>query len=40
MTDDFEGILLVDKPQGFTSHDVVASAEKYFKLRKWVMLVL
>ena len=34
MTDDFEGILLVDKPQGFTSHDVVAKCRKIFQIKK------
>lgn len=34
MTDEFEGILLVDKPQGFTSHDVVAKCRKIFQIKK------
>ena len=34
MADDFEGILLVDKPQGFTSHDVVAKCRKIFQIKK------
>jgi tRNA pseudouridine55 synthase len=34
MTEDFEGILLVDKPQGFTSHDVVAKCRKIFQIKK------
>ncbi len=33
-TDPFDGILLVDKPAGFTSHDVVAKLRSHFRLRK------
>ncbi len=33
-TDPFDGILLVDKPAGFTSHDVVAKVRSHFRLRK------
>jgi len=29
-----EGILLVDKPQGFTSHDVVAKMRRVFQMKK------
>lgn len=32
--EDFEGILLVDKPQGLTSHDVVARCRKIFQIKK------
>jgi tRNA pseudouridine55 synthase len=31
---DIEGILLVDKPQEWTSHDVVAKIRSYFKIKK------
>ena len=34
MTGDMEGILLVDKPQGITSHDVVARCRKLFQIKK------
>lgn len=34
MTGDMEGILLVDKPQGLTSHDVVARCRKLFQIKK------
>lgn len=34
MSDDLEGILLVDKPQGLTSHDVVSSCRKIFQIKK------
>lgn len=34
MSGDMEGILLVDKPQGFTSHDVVARCRKIFQIKK------
>lgn len=30
----YEGVLLVDKPQGLTSHDVVARARRIFKMKK------
>ena len=33
-TDPFDGILLVDKPAGMTSHDVVARLRYHFRLRK------
>jgi tRNA pseudouridine55 synthase len=33
-TDTPEGILLVDKPQGFTSHDVVAKMRRVFQMKK------
>lgn len=33
-TDPFDGILLVDKPSGYTSHDVVAKLRHHFRLRK------
>lgn len=32
--DPFDGILLVDKPAGMTSHDVVAKVRGHFRLRK------
>ncbi len=32
--DPFDGALLVDKPTGFTSHDVVARVRGHFKLKK------
>lgn len=32
--DPFDGILLVDKPSGMTSHDVVARIRRHFKFRK------
>ena len=32
--EDFEGILLVDKPGGFTSHDVLHAVVKFFKSKK------
>ena len=32
--EDFEGILLVDKPGGLTSHDVVARCRKIFQIKK------
>ena len=32
--DPFDGILLVDKPTGMTSHDVVARVRGHFRLRK------
>ncbi len=32
--DPFDGILLVDKPADWTSHDVVAKVRNYFKLNK------
>jgi len=31
---DFEGVLLVDKPSGFTSHDVVARIRRIFKMKR------
>ncbi len=34
MYDDLEGILLVDKPQGLTSHDVVSCCRKIFQIKK------
>jgi len=34
MPDEPEGILLVDKPQGITSHDVVARCRRIFGLKK------
>lgn len=34
LTDAPEGILLVDKPQGITSHDVVARMRKVFRIKK------
>lgn len=33
-SDPFDGILLVDKPAGFTSHDVVAKVRRHFNLKK------
>ena len=33
-TDPFNGILLVDKPSAWTSHDVVAKIRSYFSLNK------
>jgi tRNA pseudouridine55 synthase len=30
----YEGVLLVDKPRGLTSHDVVARARRIFKMKK------
>lgn len=33
-TDPFDGILLVDKPAGLTSHDVVARIRYHFRLKK------
>lgn len=33
-SDPFDGILLVDKPTGFTSHDVVAKIRGHFHLKK------
>lgn len=33
-TDPFDGILLVDKPADYTSHDVVAKVRRHFNLRK------
>ncbi len=33
-TDPYDGILLVDKPTGMTSHDVVARLRHHFRLRK------
>jgi tRNA pseudouridine55 synthase len=32
--DPWDGILLVDKPAGFTSHDVVAKIRGYFRIKK------
>lgn len=32
--DPYDGILLVDKPSGFTSHDVVAKLRSHFRLKK------
>ena len=32
--DPFDGILLVDKPTGWTSHDVVAKVRGHFSLNK------
>ena len=32
--DPWDGILLVDKPAGFTSHDVVAKIRNHFRLKK------
>ncbi|WP_269525936.1 tRNA pseudouridine(55) synthase TruB [Coraliomargarita parva] len=34
MSEDPEGILLVDKPQGITSHDVVARCRRIFRIKK------
>ncbi|MFP4069091.1 MAG: tRNA pseudouridine(55) synthase TruB [Opitutales bacterium] len=34
MTEEPEGILLVDKPQGITSHDVVARCRRIFHIKK------
>lgn len=34
LTDTPEGILLVDKPQGITSHDVVSRMRKLFRIKK------
>ena len=34
LTDAPEGVLLVDKPQGITSHDVVAIMRKVFRIKK------
>ena len=34
VTDSFDGLLLVDKPSGFTSHDVVAKFRSVFRLKK------
>lgn len=34
MNEDPEGILLVDKPQGITSHDVVARCRRIFHIKK------
>ena len=31
---DFEGILLVDKPQGITSHDVVDRLRRKLRMKK------
>lgn len=33
-SDPFDGILLVDKPAAYTSHDVVAKVRRHFNLRK------
>ena len=33
-TDPFNGILLVDKPSAWTSHDIVAKIRSYFSLNK------
>ncbi len=33
-TDPFDGILLVDKPADYTSHDVVAKVRRHFNLKK------
>ena len=33
-TDGIDGILLVDKPSGWTSHDVVGFIRKRFKIKK------
>jgi tRNA pseudouridine55 synthase len=33
-TDAFDGVLLIDKPPGFTSHDVVAKLRNYFAFKK------
>lgn len=33
-SDPYDGILLVDKPAGFTSHDVVAKLRGHFRLKK------
>lgn len=32
--DPWDGVLLVDKPAGFTSHDVVAKVRNHFRLKK------
>ncbi len=32
--DPWDGVLLVDKPSGFTSHDVVAKVRNHFRLKK------
>lgn len=32
--DPWDGVLLVDKPPGFTSHDVVAKVRNFFRLKK------
>ncbi|MEC7608740.1 MAG: tRNA pseudouridine(55) synthase, partial [Verrucomicrobiota bacterium] len=34
MKDDPEGILLVDKPQGITSHDVVDQVRRIYRMKK------
>ena len=34
MSDDLEGILLLDKPQGYTSHDIVSCCRKIFQIKK------
>ncbi|MGJ8639417.1 MAG: tRNA pseudouridine(55) synthase TruB [Opitutaceae bacterium] len=34
ITDSPEGVLLVDKPQGITSHDVVSRMRKLFRIKK------
>lgn len=34
LTDSIEGILLVDKPQGITSHDVVSKLRRVFHIKK------
>ena len=32
--DPWDGVLLVDKPSGFTSHDVVAKVRGHFRIKK------
>ena len=34
MNDDPIGVLLVDKPQGMTSHDIVARMRRVFRIKK------
>ena len=34
MNDDPEGILLVDKPKGITSHDVVDRVRRIYRMKK------
>lgn len=34
MSEEFEGILLVDKPKGLTSHDVVAHCRRIYQIKK------
>ena len=30
---DYEGVLLIDKTQGWTSHDIVNKVRRYLKIR-------